>query len=149
MRIFNEDKTIEFKEEDINYDLGYLKKDILETIIPEQKEIKEEGHYEIIKEYKNGGKDVEWIIDKPGIPAEPERMEKEDILIYILHTKEELKQIEIKNKVNEARAFLSNTDYITNKIVEYQIMGKEVPDYSETMRKREEAREIIREYEEK
>ena len=56
--------------------------------------------------------------------------------------------IEFYNKVM-AEQYLQNTDYIANKIIEYQFLGKELDkDYTETLKKREEAREVIRNYEE-
>jgi hypothetical protein len=57
---------------------------------------------------------------------------------------------EYKNalKVRNARQYLNDTDYIANKMVEYQFLGKELDkDYTETLKKREEAREVIRNYE--
>ena len=56
--------------------------------------------------------------------------------------------IEFYNKVM-AEQYLKDTDYIANKIIEYQFLGKELDnDYSEALQKREEAREEIRKYEE-
>lgn len=56
--------------------------------------------------------------------------------------------IEFYNKVM-AEQYLQDTDYIANKMVEYQFLGKELDkDYTETLKKREEAREVIRNYEE-
>lgn len=53
-------------------------------------------------------------------------------------------------KLQEAQSYLKQTDYIANKIVEYQVLGKELDqDYTETLLKREEARQVIRELEEK
>lgn len=50
----------------------------------------------------------------------------------------------------EAQKYLTSTDYITNKIAEYQYIGKELDkDYTEILNKREEAREVIRKYREK
>lgn len=55
--------------------------------------------------------------------------------------------IEFYNKVR-AEQYLQGTDYIANKIIEYQFLGKELDkDYTETLKKREEAREVIRKYE--
>ncbi len=55
--------------------------------------------------------------------------------------------IEFYNKVM-AEQYLQNTDYIANKIIEYQFLGKELDkDYTETLKKREEARKVIRNYE--
>lgn len=56
--------------------------------------------------------------------------------------------IEFYNKAM-AEQYLQDTDYIANKMVEYQFLGKELDkDYTETLKKREEAREVIRNYEE-
>ncbi len=56
--------------------------------------------------------------------------------------------IEFYNKVM-AEQYLQDTDYIANKMIEYQFLGKELDkDYTETLKKREEAREVIRNYEE-
>lgn len=56
---------------------------------------------------------------------------------------------EYKNalKVRNARQYLNDTDYIANKLVEYQFLGKEMDkDYTEILNKREEARNVIRKY---
>ena len=64
MRVFNEDKTQELKEYDLNK--GHLELDKLFVKHNEAvEEIKEQWHYETIAEYPNGGKDVEKIIDVP------------------------------------------------------------------------------------
>ena len=53
-------------------------------------------------------------------------------------------------KLPEAQSYLNQTDYIANKIIEYQVLVKELDqDYTETLLKREEARQVIRELEEK
>ena len=53
-------------------------------------------------------------------------------------------------KLQEAQSYLNQTDYIAHKIIEYQVLGKELDqDYTETLLKREEARQVIRELEEK
>ncbi len=78
------------------YDLekGYLKEDTITNHIPEIQEVKEQGHYETIKEYPNGGKDVVWVVEKPGIEYQPAKEEIEDIYVYVPYTSEEL----IENK---------------------------------------------------
>lgn len=54
--------------------------------------------------------------------------------------------VEFYNKVMAER-YLNSTDYIANKMVEYQFLGKELEqDYTEILKKREEAREVIRKY---
>lgn len=57
---------------------------------------------------------------------------------------------EIKiDDIVDALLYLNGTDYIANKIIEYKFLSKELDkDYTETLKKREEAREVIRNYEE-
>ena len=56
--IYNEEKTKQLLLEECDLTKGQLIQDTLETIVPEKEEIAEEGHYETIAEYPNGGKDV-------------------------------------------------------------------------------------------
>lgn len=91
MRVFNETKTIELTEYDL--EKGYLRNDVLETEIPEQIAVKEEFHYEVIKEYPNGGKDVEKVIDVKGKPYIAAHTEVEEIAVYIPYTEDELEKI--------------------------------------------------------
>lgn len=101
MRILDEN-NIELTEDQIDLELGYLQ---LETIISEHheaiEEIEEVGHYEIIAEYSNGGKDVKWVIDVPGAEAKEAWDEYEDIQRYILYTEEQLAAKEAERKVKE------------------------------------------------
>ena len=97
MRVFNEDKTQELKEYDLNK--GQLELDKL--FIRHHKaveEIKEQWHYETIAEYPNGGKDVEKIIDVPYQAPQEAFDEYEDIYVYIPYTDEELEEL---NKPSE------------------------------------------------
>lgn len=97
MRVFNEDKTQELKEYDLNK--GHLKLDKLFIRHHEAvEEIKEQWHYETIAEYPNGGKDVEKIIDVPYQVPQEEYDEYEDIYVYIPYTDEELEEL---NKPSE------------------------------------------------
>lgn len=97
MRVFNEDKTQELKEYNLNK--GHLELDKL--FIRHHKaveEIKEQWHYETIAEYPNGGKDVEKIIDVPYQAPQEAFDEYEDIYVYIPYTDEELEEL---NKPSE------------------------------------------------
>ena len=97
MRVFNEDKTQELKEYDLNK--GHLKLDKLFIRHHEAvEEIKEQWHYETIAEYPNGGKDVEKIIDVPYQAPQEAFDEYEDIYVYIPYTYEELEEL---NKPSE------------------------------------------------
>lgn len=51
--------------------------------VPEQKE---EFHFEVAREFPNGGREVRKIIDRPGIPAKPAWEEFEEILRYVPYT---------------------------------------------------------------
>lgn len=65
-----------------------------------------------------------------------------------MDNKFEIKTNEQTQKYKDAVLYLANTDYIANKIIEYQFLSKELDkDYTETLKKREEAREVIRNYE--
>lgn len=56
--------------------------------------VEEKWHYEIVREYPNGGKDIAKVIDVPGVHSQPAWDEKIPIQIYIPYTKEELEAIE-------------------------------------------------------
>lgn len=97
MRVFNEDKTQELKEYDLNK--GHLKLDKLFIRHHEAvEEIKEQWHYETIAEYPNGGKDVSKVIDVPYQAPQEAFEEYEDIYVYIPYTYEELEEL---NKPSE------------------------------------------------
>lgn len=60
---------------------------------------------------------------------------------------EQLYKNEEEKMYVEALQFLSKTDYIANKIIEYQFLKKELgQDYTDVLNKREKAREVIRQY---
>lgn len=95
MRIFNEDKTQEIQNPDL--ELGYTKKDKLFLAHHEaQEEIQQQSHYEVIAEYPNGGKDLEEVIDVEYQPAKEAWDEYEDILVYTPFTEEELRERKIQ-----------------------------------------------------
>ena len=107
MRILDEN-NIELTEEQINLELGYLRPESIISIHHEAtKEVKEVGHYEVIAEYPNGGRDVAWIIDVPGTEAKEAWDEYEDIQRYILYTEEELAAKEAEKKAKEEEAMLN------------------------------------------
>ena len=100
MRILDQN-NIELTEK-INFKLGYLKPESIVSVHHEAtKEVKEVGHYEVIAEYPNGGKDVKWVIDVPGVEAKEAWDEYEDIQRYILYTEEQLAAKEAERKAKE------------------------------------------------
>lgn len=64
--------------------------------------VTEVWHYETIAEYENGGKDVEKVIDVPGVEAKPAWDEEIPIQIYHLYTQDEIDRMEEeKNKPSQ------------------------------------------------
>ena len=107
MRILDEN-NIELTEEQINLELGYLRPENIISIHHKAvEEVKEIGHYEVIAEYPNGGKDVKWVIDVPGVEAKEAWDEYEDIQRYILYTEEELAARDAEKKAKEEEAKLN------------------------------------------
>ena len=161
MRIFNEDKTVQMylnedRVEDGDFidipeslicDLskGKLENDTLIEHIPEQQEIQEQWHYRTIKEYPNGGKDVEKVIDVVGQPYIAEHDEVEDILVYKPYTEQEIKVIENNNRISELKQKLQETDY---KAIKYAEGELSVEEYAETKAQRRAWREEINKLEE-
>lgn len=76
--------------------------------------VAEQGHFETVAEYPNGGKDVEWIVDVPGVEAKQAWDEYEDILRFLPFTPVQLTQ----NQIAELKQKLFATDYKILKIVE-------------------------------
>ena len=161
MRIFNEDKTVQMylKEDrvedgdfiDIPDNLicdlskGKLVSDTLIEHIPEQQEIQEQWHYETVKEYPNGGKDVEKVIDVVGQPYIAEHDEVEDILVYKPYSEQEIKVINNNNRIIELKQKLQETDY---KAIKYAEGELSVEEYAETKAQRRAWREEINKLEE-
>lgn len=105
MRILDEN-NIEIENPD--YELGYLKDEKLFIQHHEAVEaVEEEGHYEVIAEYLNGGKDVKWVIDVEAVEAAEAWNEYEDILRYVLYTEEELEE----RKKAEEEAYKNSPEY--------------------------------------
>lgn len=94
MKIYNQDKTQILEEYDL--ELGKLVKDTITIKHPEIKAVEEKGHYETVTEYKNGGKDVKWVIDVAGVEYQPAHKETKEIYVYVPYTDKELKNIQIE-----------------------------------------------------
>ena len=56
--------------------------------------VTEVWHYETVAEYPNGGKDVQRVVDVPGVEAKPAWDEEIPIQIYVPYTQEELVRME-------------------------------------------------------
>lgn len=76
--------------------------------------VEEQGHYEVTAEYENGGKDVAWVVDKPGVEAREAYDEYEAVLQFVPFTEAEL----ALRRIEELKQKLQSTDYNILKIVE-------------------------------
>ena len=89
--------------------LGYLTADAEEVIHPAVEGVEEQWHWETVTEYPNGGKDVQKVVDRPGVQAQEEWVEKVPIQKYIRYTAEELAAQEEARKKQEAKDKLPET----------------------------------------
>ena len=89
--------------------LGYLVDDTEPVEHPAVEGVEEVSHYETVTEYPgggeypNGGKDVQKVVDRPGVQAQEEWVEKVPIQKYIRYTAEELAAQEEARKKQEAK----------------------------------------------
>ena len=83
--------------------LGYLTDDTQPLEHPAQEAVAEVAHYETVAEYPSGGRDVQRVVDVPGVPAKPAWTEQLPIKRYIRYTAEELAAQEEERKKAEAR----------------------------------------------
>lgn len=84
---------------------GYLKQETQTIHHDAVAGVEEVSHYETIAEYPNGGKDVQKVVDVPGVEAKDAWDEEEQVQVYHVYTAEELAaQAEAKKKVEEAAA---------------------------------------------
>ena len=118
IRVFNLDKTEELDKSKLDLSKGYLIASELEHVTPAIEAIEEKGHYELIKEYPNGGKDVKWVIDQEAVEAQPEKREIEIINLYIPYSNRQIKIIELKKELNEYQQLLNDTDHWALKYAE-------------------------------
>lgn len=81
--------------------LGYLKQETQTIHHDAVAGVEEVSHYETIREYPNGGKDVQKVVDVPGVDPQPAWDEEVPVMRYIRYTAEELAQREADKKAAE------------------------------------------------
>ena len=74
--------------------LGYLRPGTRTEHHEAVEDVQEVWHYETVVEYPNGGKDVQRVVDVPGVEAKPAWDEEIPIQIYAPYTQEELDRME-------------------------------------------------------
>lgn len=89
--------------------LGYLTDDTQPLEHPAQEAVAEVAHYETVAEYPSGGRDVQRVVDVPGVPARPAWTEQLPIKRYIRYTAEELAAQEEARKKQQQREKLPET----------------------------------------
>ena len=89
--------------------LGYLVDDTEPVEHPAVEGVEEQWHWETVTEYPNGGRDVQKIIDRPGVQAQEEWVDQVPVQRYIRYTAEELAAQEEERKKAEAWKKLPET----------------------------------------
>ena len=89
--------------------LGYLTADTEEITHLAVEGVEEQWHWETVTEYPSGGRDVQKVVDRPGVQAQEEWVEKVPIQKYIRYTAEELAAQEEARKNQEAKDKLPDT----------------------------------------
>lgn len=142
MTIYNKAKTKIIENPDLS--LGYLKEDTITHHYEQVEAVEEQGHWETIIEYANGGKDVEWVVDVEGVEGKEEYDEEEKIYVYVPYTKKELEKRNAIKRINELRMLLNESDYKAIKYAEGLISEEE---YQPIKELRQSYREEINELE--
>lgn len=88
---------------------GYLINDTEEIVHLAVEGVEEQWHWATVAEYPSGGRDVQKIVDRPGVQAQEEWVEKVPILRYVHYTAEELAAQEEERKKQESREKLPET----------------------------------------
>ena len=116
MRILDAN-NVEITNPDLS--LGYLKEEqILKQHHDEIKTVKEQGHHEVIRTYPNGGKDVQWVVDVPGVAGCAAWDEYETILRYVLYTQAELDAMNAPTQLDIIEAQVMYTAMMTDTLIE-------------------------------
>lgn len=88
MKIIDDKTGLEIQNPDLTQ--GRLRSETEAVEHPAQEGVPELSHYETVAEYPSGGKDVQKVIDREGVPAQDAWTEQVPIQRYIRYTAEEL-----------------------------------------------------------
>jgi hypothetical protein len=89
---------------------GYLKPETQTVHHDAVAGVEEVSHYETIREYPNGGKDVKKVVDVKAVPAQDAYDEEVEVQRYVLYTTEELAAQEKARKEAEEKAQLPTAE---------------------------------------
>lgn len=90
--------------------LGYLKQEIKTIHHNAVAGVEEVSHYETIREYPNGGKDVKKVVDVKAVSAQDAYDEEVEVQRYVLYTADELAAQEKARKEAEEKAQLPTAE---------------------------------------
>ena len=123
MKIYNLSKTQEL----VNVDLtkGYLKDDVLVSNIPAVQGVEEVSHFEVVKVYPNGGKDVKKIIDVPAVQAKEAQVVSQPIKVFVPYTEKEISNRILNDRICALKEKLANSDYKALKFFEGELSDDE------------------------
>ena len=80
--------------------------------------VAEVGHYEVVAEYPNGGKDVAWVIDTPGAAPREAWDEYETVQIFHPYTAEEMAEKDAPTQLDRIEAQVFYTAMMTDTLME-------------------------------
>lgn len=89
---------------------GYLKQETQTIHHDAVAGVEEVSHYETIREYPNGGKDVKKVVDVKAVSAQEAYDEEVEVQRYVLYTAEELSAQEKARKEAEEKAQLPTAE---------------------------------------
>lgn len=141
MLVYNQSKTERLK--DFDRDKGELVPDTIVIHHEAVDGVPAKGHYETIKEYPGGGKDVAWVEDEPAIEQRDAYDETINICVYVPYTEKQLRIREYQRQLNDNQDYLAATDYLVIKLVEGLITEQEYEEYKPL---RQQARENVNKY---
>ena len=89
---------------------GYLKPETQTIHHDAVAGVEEVSHYETIREYPHGGKDVKKVVDVKAVPDQDAYDEEVEVQRYILYTAEELAALKKARKEAEEKAQLPTAE---------------------------------------
>ena len=107
MKIIDDKTGLEIQNPDLTQ--GRLRSETEAVEHPAQEGVPELSHYETVAEYPNGGKDVQRVVDVPGVTAQAAWTEQVPVQRYIRYTEEELAAREKERQQAEEAARLPET----------------------------------------
>lgn len=98
---------------------GYLTEEqILVDYHPAVEAVAEVSHYEVVREYPNGGKDFKLVVDVPGVPAKEAWNEYETVMMFHPYTQEELEALNAPTQLDRIEAQVFYTAMMTDTLME-------------------------------